>query len=63
MREDLIYLIAAMPDSVYREVLVQIVKPTASEVEHYFDNEGGNTERSFEMFGVQPDDLKYPRGE
>ena len=68
LREDLVHFIASLYEGLPAPVLTHdylrdIVKPTTEEVEHYFDNEGGNTERSFEMFGVQPDDLKYARGE
>ena len=32
------------------------------EVKEYYEAEGGNTERSFETFGVDPDELCFPRG-
>lgn len=68
LREDLVHFIASLYDglpapALTHDYLRDIVKPTAEEVEEYFDSEGGNTERAFEMFGVQPDDLKYARGE
>ena len=63
LREDLIYFIESLKvGSIPHLALLGIVEPTAEEVTEFYKREGGNTERSLETFGVDPDDLSFTRG-